>query len=321
MEAWARRLPHPALIFMVLAWGLNFSVIKIAYRDVAPAAVGLTRYVLMAPLLVAWCLAAKQSLKYPPGLFWRLNIAGFVGSGAYMVLFLEGMKTAPAAIGAIALATAPIMATGLSVALKQERFTWRLVLGSLIGFFGVALCVLGGEQRPGGELTGALLVVGSAALWALSIVLYRPLLGKVEPLRTLTLSFPGALVALLPYGWAATAATDWTRVTGKGFGALAYLVVVAGVAAFAAYYRALKDVGPARTSLAQYFVPPTAAVFAVFVLHEKIDWHELVGLAVVICGVATAVWKAPAPISEGTCTDPPQPEGSQSFGASRPQEG
>ena len=317
----ARRLPHPALVFMVVAWGLNFSVIKVAYGEVAPAAVGLTRYLFMAPLLVAWCLAAKQSLKYPPGMFWRLNLAGFVGSGAYMVLFLEGMRTAPAAIGAIALATAPIMATALSVGLKQERFTWKLVIGSLIGFLGVAICVLGGEHKAGGELTGALLVVGSAALWAVSIVLYRPILGKIEPLRTLTLSFPGALLALVPYGWAATIHTDWSKVSPTGYGALAYLVVVAGVLAFAAYYRALKDVGPARTSLAQYFVPPTAAVFAVFLLDDKIDWREMVGLGVVIAGVATAVWKAPAPISEGTGTDRSAPEIPQSLCASCPQEG
>jgi drug/metabolite transporter (DMT)-like permease len=286
-------------MFVVLAWGLNFSVIKLAYAEIAPAAVGLVRYLLMVPLLVLWCRFAGVSLRYARGTQWKVNLAGLLGSGLYMVLFLEGMKTASPAQAAIALAVAPVVTTLLSVAIGQDRFTWRLLAGSVVAFGGVGLVVLGGASEPHGSVTGALLVALSAVVWAASILVYRPLLASQPPLGVLTLSFPGALAAMVPYGIGPTLGTDWTSVGAVGWLAMAYLVVVAGTAAFAAYYKGLADVGPARTSMTQYFVPPTAALGAWAILGQRPGWSVWAGLAVVIGGVALATWRivAPEPVS------------------------
>lgn len=306
-----RRLPHPALIFVVIAWGLNFSVIKIAYLEMSPQAVGLLRYLTMLPILVLWCVLAKQSLTYPKGMFLRLNLAGFVGSGAYMVMFLEGMRTAPAALGSMALSTVPIMTTVLSVLFKQERFTWRLLIGSVVAFGGVTLGILAMGSKSQGSVTGALLVLVSALLWAFSVIMYRKLLADMSAVRVLTLSFPGALLIMLPYGYSAVSTLDWGKVSSTGWLAMAYLVLIAGVGAFAAYYKGLADVGPARTSMTQYFVPPVAAIFASFLIKEKLVVMEVVALLVVIAGVATAVWNAPKPIDEKSRAEAPMaPESS-----------
>lgn len=309
------RWPHPALVFVVLAWGLNFSIIKIAYLEVSPPALALVRFGAMAVLLVAWCLAGRQSLSYPKGSVGKLLLAGFVGSGVYMVFFLEGMRTAPAALGAIALATSPLFATGLSVALRQDAFTWRLVAGSLVAFGGVAVGILGGTADSDGSAMGALLVLVAAILWAVSVVIYRGLLKEMTPVRALTLSLPGALPVLAVYGTTAVVTTDWPSVTMHGWGALAYLVFVAGVGAFAAYYRGLADVGPARSSMTQYFVTPVAAIFASFVIPEPPRAAELVSLVIVICGVLLAAWKPPTVIDERTDTAPPTQETQQNSSA------
>jgi drug/metabolite transporter (DMT)-like permease len=285
----ARLRIHPALAFVVVAWGLNFSVIKLCYRDLSPAATGLLRYILMAPLLAAWCAAAGLRLAYRPGEFWPYNFAGFLGSGAYMVLFLEGMRLAPPAQAAIALATAPLWTTLFSVGLGQDRWTPALGLGSATAFLGVLTVVLGGVERQAhGHGAGVLLVFASAVVWAVSVVVYRPLLATDHPLRVLTLSLPGASVALLPYGWPALARTRLAEVSPLGWASLAYLVVVAGVLAFAAYYRGVADVGPSRSAMTQYFVPPTAAFGAYLVLGIPPAWTDLLGLLIVALGLWVA---------------------------------
>ena len=308
-------MPHPALVFVVVAWGLNFSVIKLAYHDISPQAVGLVRFVFMLPILLVWCIVAKQGLSYPSGKALPLLAAGFVGSGAYMVMFLEGMRTAPAALGAVALSTAPIITTFLSVLVKQEKFTWRLLFGSLIAFSGVAIGALSAGQSSKGAITGVILVLGSAILWSTSVILYRKILVDMTPIKAFALSFPGAAVALVPYGLQAALTAHWDKVSFRGWSALSYLVVIAGVGAFAAYYKGLADVGPARTTMTQYFVPPTAAIFASLLIHEKLFALEVVGLVIVILGVAIAVFKAPQPIDERTCTDPQSPGTPQSSSA------
>jgi drug/metabolite transporter (DMT)-like permease len=130
--------------------------------------------------------------------------------------------------------------------------------------------------------------MASAVVWAASVVVYQPLLQRDEPLRVLTLSLPGAFLALLPYGGAALAQTRFEEVSPAGWGSLAYLVVVAGVLAFAGYYRGVADVGPSRATLTQYFVPPTAAFGAWLVFGTPPGWTDVVGLAVVMAGLAIA---------------------------------
>lgn len=284
-----RRAPiHPALAFVVLAWGANFVAIKFAYLGFSPAAAGLLRYLLMVPLMLAWAWSAGVPLRYPKGEFWRTNLAGFWGSGVYMVLFLEGMRLASPAHAATALATAPILTTVFSVLLGHDRFTWRLAAGSAVAYSGVCcMALLGGEGKQG-ELLGTALVALSAVFWAWSVVCYRNLVERQAPLQALVLSFPAAMLVMGAYGARPLLATDFSAVPAAAWWAMGYLVVVAGVLAFAAYYRGLADVGPATTSLTQYLIPPTAALAQWALLGVPLRWAEWAGLALVAAGVALA---------------------------------
>jgi drug/metabolite transporter (DMT)-like permease len=277
---------HPALAFVVVAWGVNFVAIKSAYTGFTPAAAGLLRYLAMVPLLLLWCWAARVPLRYPPGEFWRTNMAGFWGSGVYMVLFLEGMRLAAPAHAATALATAPILTTLMSVGLGMDRFNWQLAVGSAVAYFGVCFMALAGGSGGQGELLGTALVALSAVFWAWSVICYRRLVAHQAPLQALCLSFPAAMLVMGAYGARPLLATDWSAVPATAWWAMAYLVVVAGVLAFAAYYRGLKDVGPARTSLTQYFIPPTAALAQWLMLGSPPRLSDWVGLGLVAGGVA-----------------------------------
>lgn len=80
--------------------------------------------------------------------------------------------------------------------------------------------------------------------------------------------------------------TDWAHLSWAAWGSMAYLIVIAGVGAFAAYYKGVADVGPAATSMTQYFVTPIAAISSALILKEAVMWNEIVGLVIVIAGVA-----------------------------------
>lgn len=286
VKNWPKTFPHPALVFVVIAWGFNFAVIKIAYHDFSPAALSLIRFLGMWPVLLIATRMLGGSLKYPTGPDrYRILWAGFLASGLYMVLFLEGMQRSGAAQGAITLATAPIFIGLFSVFAKQEPFRWQLLIGSLIAFVGVAIVVVAGGADIEGTVLGSMLVLASAIVWAWSVIVMRPLLARGAPVSVLTLSFPGAALALIPYGAVAVTETKWSQVSTAGWLALAYLVLVAGVLAFIAYYKGISDVGPNKTSMTQFFIPPTAAVGAWLLLGQPITIGQGVGLAVVILGV------------------------------------
>ena len=286
VKSWPKSFPHPALVFVVIAWGFNFAVIKIAYHDFSPAALALIRFLGMWPVLLVATRMLGGTFRYPEGRDkGRIIWAGFLASGLYMVLFLEGMQRSGAAQGAITLATAPIFIGLFSVIAKQEAFRWQLLLGSLIAFAGVAIVVVAGNGKIEGTLFGSLLVLASAIVWAWSVIVMRPLLERGEPVSVLALSFPGAAIALIPYGLMPLIETKWASVSPAGWAALAYLILVAGVLAFIAYYRGIAEVGPNKTSMTQFFIPPTAAIGAWILLGQPVTLGQGIGLAVVILGV------------------------------------
>ncbi|MBI3721211.1 MAG: DMT family transporter, partial [Fimbriimonas ginsengisoli] len=95
----------------------------------------------------------------------------------------------------------------------QERLTLRWLLGAGVAFGGVAIVQLAGAQAGHGRLIGNLLVLGSAALWALSTVAARSLLKRYDPVQLLTLAMPGAFVAAIPYGLAPALAVNWAQLS------------------------------------------------------------------------------------------------------------
>jgi len=220
-----------------------------------------------------------------------------------MVLFLEGMQRTSAAQGAITLSTAPIFIGIFSVLARQERFRLTLLIGSMIAFAGVAVVVVAGGGQVEGSLLGTGLVLASAIVWAYSVIVVRPLLAGMHAISAFTLTFPGAAIALIPYGAKAVAETKWGEISFVGWIALGYLVLVAGVLAFVAYYRGVADVGPNATSMTQFFIPPTAALGAWLLLGQPMTVGQAIGLAIVIGGVVYAsrrsrVSEAAEPIPE-----------------------
>ncbi len=275
------------LLLTVLSWGFNFVALKLLYAEgLTPAATSLVRFVLMWLVLAGLCLTQGRFPWYPKGEVWRYLLLGMMSMGIYMILFLEGMaKTSPAE-GAIILATSPIFTALLAVAFKQDQFSWAAIGGTAFAFGGVTMVILAGHHAEGGQLMGNLLVLASAVVWAFCAVMTRTLVQKDTPLNVLTLSMPGALPLLIPYGIAAIIAVDWVRLDWVGWLSLAHIVILAGVVGFIGFYVGVRQVGSAGAMLYQFLVPPLAAFFAWLTLHDHLEVLQAIGLGVILAGVA-----------------------------------
>lgn len=291
MRFWPKSFPHPALVFVVVAWGFNFSIIKVVLGAVEPSVAALVRYLVMLPVLLLGCKFSGIPLKYPEGKRGQYLFAGFMANGLYMVLFLEGMRTAGAAQGAIVLATAPVWITFFAILKKQEVFSRHLAIGAVLAFVGAVMVIAGGNGEMEGTKMGAALVLVSAIVWAWSVILMRPIVMEGSPFGAFALTFPGGLIALLPYGAMATVRTDWSALQPQTWIAMAYLIFVAGIGAFSAYYKGLADVGPAKTSMVQFFIPPAAAFFAWVAFSKPLVSWQILGMAIVVTGTVVSSGK------------------------------
>lgn len=280
---------NPYLLVTMVSWGFNFVAIKLLYREMDPATVSLVRLAIMAAVLVAVCLVVKVPLRYPKGQAWKILLQGCLSLGVYMIFFLEGMVGTSPAEGAILLGTGPIFTLLFAVVAKQERFISRSLYGILVAFLGVVLVVfVPGHPMGSGHLAANLMVLISAMIWALSTVLSRPLVGSAHPLSMLTLSMPGALVALIPYGGVKLLQFNWSGMGPLGWSMLAYVSLVAGVVGFVAFYVGVRQVGASGAMLYQYLVAPLAALSGWLFLGNQLYAQQFLGIVVVLGGVAWA---------------------------------
>jgi drug/metabolite transporter (DMT)-like permease len=281
------------LIITVLSWGFNFVALKLLYREMSPAAVGLVRFVLMYACVLAVCWVLKEPLKFPAGKRTPILIQGALSMGIYIVLFLEGMARTGAAEGAIILASAPIFTGLIAVAAKQEPFRMGVLLGGLLALCGVATVVLGGAAATNAvelqsKILGDVLILISALVWAGQAVLSKPIVSRVSPRQLLALGMPAALVILLPYGFTATMAVQWSSLSVHTWMYIAHVTLLAGAVGFAGFFAGVRKIGASSAMLYQFFVPPLAALTEWLFLGKALHPIQFVGLALVLAGVTVA---------------------------------
>lgn len=279
-------LPYIALLVCALGWSINFIAVKEVYRHISPEAFGLVRFVLMVPFLYLTAHLIREPRRYPTGrLKRRAYLSALLSSGLYMVAFLIGMKYTSAAVAAIVLATAPVFTLLLAVALRQDQWTARLGAGTVVAFLGVVAVVSGDAGASFERWQGAGWLVLSSFIWSVSVVVMRPVVQEYPPVRSFAFALPIAGLALVPFGWGSTLAMDWAAVPPVTWAWFAWTVVVAGALAFAGFYIGLQHLGPARSSLMGYAVPPMTGFFGWVLLGDTMSPMQWIGLVVVLAGV------------------------------------
>lgn len=281
-------LPYAAVAAIALIWGMNFVLIKAVYESIPPSAVGLLRYALMVPLVFVAAFVLRQREHVPARLLPAHWFAGFLGSGLYMVLFLQGMEHVSAATGAIILATAPLWIGLFSVLRGHDPYRPRLLWGSLLAYFGVVMVVGGGDASARGSWQGIVLVALSAIVWAWSVIAMKPLLEGKKAIGVFAVTLPGAALIMLPYGWSSVASLDYVAISGWTWAGMAYLVVLAGIVAFALYYYSVQAIGPAKTGMVGYYVPVVASVGGWLIGGDRLSLVQILGIGGVLAGVIWA---------------------------------
>ncbi|MET0311965.1 MAG: DMT family transporter, partial [Burkholderiaceae bacterium] len=197
-----------------------------------------------------------------------------------------GLKTVPAAQGALIFSLFPLLTLIFGSILGRERFTVPLLAGVAISIAGVAVALAPRLAGTGGAAAGwgELAILASAAVGALCTVMYRPYLRRYP---TVPVSAYAMLASVLFLAVAALS-EDWPSRIGS-FSASAWAASVAvglisGVAYFLWLY-ALKHESPTRVTVFLALNPPAAAALGAVFLGERLDGWVLVALVLIGIGL------------------------------------
>jgi len=277
---------HLALLFVQVTFGGLHVFGRYVLFHVPPLAVAAVRILVSAPLLVLLALRVDRKVP-PPGDLARLALLGFLGVFSNQLLYMVGLGRSTATNAAILMPSIPIFVALMAAAAGIERLTLPKAAGVSLAVAG-ALVMLDFSRATltGSTLFGNVLLLLNCLVYAVYLVLQRPLLQRMHPLAVVSWVFlfggAGVLVVSLP----TLARLDPSTVPAGAWWGLAYIAVIPTGVNYALNSWAMVRSSPALVATYTTLQPVAAAVLAVFVLGERAGWREGAGFALIAAGLA-----------------------------------
>jgi drug/metabolite transporter (DMT)-like permease len=278
------------LLFILLGffWGSSYLFIKIAAdAGLQPLTIVSLRLAIGFAVVLVLAIASRERLPRIGRTYLHLLVVGLLSMAVPFTLISWAEQTVDSALAAAINGAIPLFVIVIAAAvLPDEPFTLQRAAGLLAGFVGVAILVGFDPGVLAGTSTaevGAL--VGSTVSYAAGGVYARRFLRDLRPtvITLFELGFALLLVApvatvldgpiALPSRPDALIAVIWLGLVGSGL-------------AFLTYFRLLGRWGATRTSMVAYLMPVNGVILGALVLGEPIDARLVVGLALVISGIA-----------------------------------
>jgi drug/metabolite transporter (DMT)-like permease len=270
-------------IAAVAIWGSTWLAITFQLGKVAPEASVFYRFLLASLLVFAYCLARKLPLRYSlREHLWMAFTGVLMFSVSYIFVYYAEQHVVSGLV-AVGYSASPMLGLiGLRVFFGTPM-TLLLVLGSILGMFGIALVFWPEFAKLQGDRDTAL-----GALHTIIAVVVSAL-GSIAAQRNGRAGLPlwqGMAWGML-YGSLFSLAV--TLATGQALDfeptlpyvlSLLYLAVLGSILAFAAYLTLLHRVGAARAGYIGVMVPIVALVISA--AFEGFRWHALTGLGIAV---------------------------------------
>jgi drug/metabolite transporter (DMT)-like permease len=272
------------LLALSLIWGASFMFIKIGVRELAPATLVCVRLgigaLTLLPLAIAR-LGGRETWRQLRAAAWPLVLTGLVNSAIPIVSLSWAEKRLDSGLAAVIQASAPLFTALLALRFsRSERVRGGRLLGLLVGFGGVALLV---GVQPSGDLLAAFAVVFTAFCYAVAALYAARKLADVSPFVSSVGTLGTAALCLVPF-----AAFELpSRFPSLGVSAAVLALAIGGTGlAYVLYYALLAGAGASRSILVTYLVPALALGYGAVFLGEPVTAPAVVGLALVLAGVA-----------------------------------
>lgn len=276
------------MLLAILFWAINFSFLKIVFREMEPLTFNGLRMVLASLLMLLICLISGENLRIDRKDFWKLIGLGFIGNTLFQIVFMIGLDLTTASNSSIIIAMAPVMIALLSFFLKHEKIhpaAWVGIAISFIGFYLVISSQYGMIRFSNKSLLGDILILTGNILWALFTVFSWPLLKRLSPLKFATLTMLYGTIFYVPFCIKGVLRADFTALSHSAWAILAYSAVFSLVFPYIVWFSSVKHIGNSKTAVYDYLIPVLTISIAYFMIKERINFVQAIGAIIIFVGV------------------------------------
>lgn len=283
-----RVLYHLLALFTVVVWGTTFVSTKILiHTGLSPVEIFLYRFALAYLCLLT--VARKKWLADTATDEVLLALAGICGGSLYFIGENSALEITQASNVSLLVSTSPLFTILFARLVYREQLPRKIWYGSLVALVGVALVVSGGEGFRSTQLSGDLLALLSAVVWACYCLLLKRLNKRYSTLFITRKVFFYGVASLLLYCcfFPLTTAVELLREPAVCLNLL-FLGILASMACYLMWNAAVRVLGPTRTANYVYIIPLVTLLFSALFLGEELTGRSLLGTVCIIGGVYLA---------------------------------
>ncbi len=290
-KAW---LPMGAAILSMIFWSFSFVWIKIVYEAYGPLTTILFRLIISTGLLLVFTVLSRKLQKIKAGDLKLFILMAFFEPFLYFMGESYGLLYVSSTVASVIVATIPLFSPIAAWYFYKEKLTRTNLYGLFITFMGVSLVVLDSSFN----FTASPLGVSLEFLAVLGAIGYASILkGISHRYNTFTIityqNLIGA-VFFLPF-WLGFEMKDFTQVAfnPRAFWAIVKLAIFASTFAFILFTYSVRNMGINKSNIFINIIPVFVAVFAYIILGDELNFHQMIGIAIVISGLFLAQinWK------------------------------
>jgi drug/metabolite transporter (DMT)-like permease len=284
---------------LVLVWGYNWVVIKIATYDASPFVLVAIRMILGATALFAMSALARKPLKSPP--IGPTALIGLLQVGLMTTFQTLALATGGAGKTTLLVYTFPFWIALLSIPLLDERLTRMRVMAIVVAAAGLGFVLYPLDLGHG--ILSKVFALASALSWAFGAVVTKRFRAKhhvdLLPFTAWQMTYgaiPIVIVALLVPG-------GYVHFTPTFIAALAYIVILGTALAFWLWFFIMERMSATGAGISSLLTPVISVLAAWIQLHERPGPSELIGMALIVLALlinslGDAPQRAPAASSQ-----------------------
>lgn len=278
-----------AIICVALVWGTTFLGIKIGVETIPPWFVaGLRQF--LAACIVLPILLVRKELGW---IGWKnfrvqatLSILMLVGANGLTTVAEQNLSSS---LTSLISALSPVMIFIVSLVVGLQRFSFKALLGILLGFSGVAFIFWDGleDLLEPQYLQGIIILFLAILSWAIGTVYAKKTISNTGQNLLLNLFYQFAVAGIIQLLFAfvfseSIAVQNWSF---KSIIAVIYLALFGSVTTFFAYHYILQKLLPTQVSMLSYINTIIAITLGWLILDEEISAKFIVATILIISGV------------------------------------
>jgi len=273
-------------MLVVVAWGLNFVVIKVGLHNMPPLMLAGLRFVLVAFPAILFVARPRVPLRLLLG--YGLTIS----FGQFAFLFCAIKFGMPAGLASLVLQAQAFFTIILGAGVFGERLQIKQLVGITLAVVGVLVLIessLNGQHVP---LLGFLLTLAGAFSWACGNIFNKKIMQHSSRPAVMSLVVWSALIPIVPFMVASlifdgpalmlqsVVSIDFTTLL-----SLVYLAFVATILGYGIWGTLLGRYETWRVAPLSLLVPVVGMASAAFLLGETLSALQLVGAVLVMAGL------------------------------------